>query len=92
MHYLVVSDSTLIWSQESRGGLRRTYRENTMFAIRSGARASDLAEMLKAHLGKSAPVIVLWNLTDLIQTVEGLWHVLPATPADFLATRSSVGR
>ena len=46
--------------------------------------------MLKAHQDKSVPVIVRWNLAELIQTVDGLWHVLPTIPAEFPATVSAL--
>ena len=55
VRYLVVSDSTLLWSNEGQGEPFSTYRGNAQFAIRSGARASELAEMLNAHSDKNNP-------------------------------------
>ena len=72
---LIVSDSTLVWSSTDRVEALHTWRENTQLLARPGARASTLAETLAAYPNKDVPAIVIWNLHDLVQKLDGLWYV-----------------
>ena len=61
VHYLVVADSTLLEFHDGGRELLKTYRGNAQFAVRPGARASDLAAVLNAYTDKSVPTIVVWT-------------------------------
>ena len=83
VRFLVISDSTLIWSKRSRGPYLKSCRDTASFLIQGGAKAQDFVNMLKDHQDKSTPIILLWNLNDLVVDSGHTWKTLPEFPAGF---------
>ena len=83
VRFLVISDSTLIWNKKARGPYLRACRETASFLIQAGAKAQDFVRMLRDHQDKSTPVILLWNLNDVVSDAGHTWKTLPEFPAGF---------
>ena len=56
VEYLVVSDSTLVWTKRNRGPHLKTWRQKATFTVLGGAKAQDYVNLLVEHEKKDRAV------------------------------------
>ena len=88
----MVSDSTLTWNGKPRAGVLKTWRPNADFRIQGGATAKELEDLLAGHHSREVPVIILWNLNDLLASRGAIWKVAPVLSEEFMARLGSFAR
>ena len=76
-----------LWSGAVKpaGGYTKHSRQYATFPIQSGAKAPDFVRAVRAVDDKKLPLILLWSLNDLTDTVNNKRVAKPEIPAQFNA-------